>query len=78
MVLAIRWPTEDFTEYDEITVLQDVFPVVFACLFQDKRLLETKMKWLTVEFHSVSRITIEDGIIDWGLHDRQPFFLSKP
>ena len=41
--LAIRWPTEDFSEYDDITVLQDIFPAIFAYLFKDDGFLEAKV-----------------------------------
>ena len=28
--LAIRWSTQDYSKYDEITILQDLFPAIFA------------------------------------------------
>jgi hypothetical protein len=46
--LAIKWPTEEFSQYDDITVLQDVFPVVFAYLFDDCTFLEAKVEPNTV------------------------------
>jgi hypothetical protein len=39
--LAIRWPAGgDADSYDDITILQDLFPAVFAYLFADEQLLE--------------------------------------
>jgi hypothetical protein len=40
---AIKWPAEDFSKYDDVTVLQDLFPATFAHLFKDDKLLEEKV-----------------------------------
>ena len=41
--LAIKWPTEDFARYDDIAVLQDLFPAIFAYLYSDESILESKI-----------------------------------
>ena len=75
--LAIRWPTEDFTDYDEITVLQDLFPAVFAYLFQDTSILQAKVKPLTLEAHRISGVTVENNIIHGGINDGEPLFVTE-
>ncbi len=41
--LAIKWPSSDFEEYDDITILQDLFPAIFAYIFEDQGLLESRL-----------------------------------
>jgi hypothetical protein len=72
--LAIRWPTEDFDEYDDITVLQDVFPAIFAYLFQDPRLLEAKVESATFYKNAISGAAVVDGVIEGGIHSGEPLF----
>jgi hypothetical protein len=71
--LAIRWPTGDYAKYDDITVLQDIFPAVFAYLFNDERILESKIDTTTIS----SPVTVQNGIIYGGPHDGEPLFLTK-
>jgi hypothetical protein len=76
--LAIKWPTEDFSEYDDITVLQDIFPAIFAYLFKDNSLLEVKITPTTLE--SVVRISgasVQNGIIHGGINDGEPLFVDR-
>lgn len=75
--LAIRWPTEDFSEYDDITVLQDVFPAIFAYLFQDDRLLEAKVEPMTLDNAGISGAWVENGIIHVGINDGEPLFIGQ-
>ena len=72
--LAIRWPTEDFELYDEIVVLQDLFPVIFAYLFQDQRLLESKVEPATLESGRISGAAVVDGVIEGGIHNGEFLF----
>jgi hypothetical protein len=74
--LAIRWPTEDFSEYDDITVLQDIFPAVFAYLFEDDGFLVAKVASTT---HSVETCgaSVTNGTISGGINDGEPLFVDK-
>jgi hypothetical protein len=72
--LAIRWPAGgDADNYDDITVLQDLFPAVFAYLFADERLLESKIVPIT----NSTIVRVENGFIVGGMHDGQPLFLAE-
>ncbi len=74
--LAIRWPTEDFKHYDDITVLQDVFPAIFAGLFQDGTFLQAKVPSKTSTYE-ISGVWVEDGIIHGGINDGEPLFVGQ-
>lgn len=77
--LAIKWPTEDFAEYDDITVLQDVFPAIFAYLFDDGDFLEAKVEPNTLEGGwRTSGAQVKNGIIYGGINDGEPLFVSRP
>jgi len=74
-LLAIRWPTEDFEEYDNITVLQDLFPCVFGYLFKDRKMLEAKIDPVTLCTHiAISGAKVENGIIRGGINDGELLF----
>ena len=75
--LAIKWPTGDFTEYDDITVIQDVFPAVFAYLFEDDELLEAKVEPNTLEPARISGAQVKNGIIYGGINAGEPLFVSR-
>ena len=75
--LAIRWPTKDFEEYDDITVLQDLFPSIFAYLFKDETLLEAKVEPKTLEPYRVSGASVKNGIIYGGIDNGEPLFESR-
>lgn len=72
--LAIRWPSLDFEEYDDITVLQDMFPAIFAYIFQDQVLLESKIEPLTLSSGSISGVKVSDGTIIGGVDDGEALF----
>jgi hypothetical protein len=76
--LAIRWPTGDFVKYDDITVLQDVFPAVFAYLYKDPSLLEAKIEPMIPPewFSSISGAYVKDGTIVGGLNDGEPLYIA--
>lgn len=76
VLLAIRWPSPDFEAYDEITILQDLFPVIFAYMFEDKALLQTRLEPVTVEKAPISGVVVVNGIIHGGLDDGEPLFLG--
>ena len=70
--LGVRWPAEDYNEYDQITVLQDIFPAIFAWMYRDPALLESKIEPVTIN----SGVVVRDGVIFGGKDDGQPLFLS--
>lgn len=74
--LAIKWPTEDFSKYDDITVLQDLFPAIFAYLFKDENLLEAKVASTTLEDGTTSGASVKNGIIYGGINDGEPLFVD--
>lgn len=74
--LAIRWPTGDYARYDDITVLQDLFPSIFAYLFKDTKISEAKVPPETLWTVTTSGATVVDGIIHGGVNDGEPLFLS--
>jgi len=75
--LAIRWPDEEFSKYDDITVLQDIFPAIFAYLFRDEKFLDGKVPSLTVSTQAASGATVADGIIHGGINDGEALFLDR-
>jgi hypothetical protein len=74
--LAIRWPAKDFSQYDKITVIQDIFPAVFAYMLQDEMILKTKIDPTIVIDNVISGVTVNNGIIHGGINDGEPLFLS--
>jgi len=72
--LAIRWPSEDFEKFDDIVVLQDLFPAIFAYLFQDQALLESKVEPATLEGKRASGAAVVDGVIEGGIHSGESLF----
>jgi hypothetical protein len=75
--LAIRWPTGDFEAYDDITVLQDIFPAVFAYLYKDPAILEAKVEPILQLPNFISGVSVDNGVIDGGIDDGEPLFLSE-
>jgi hypothetical protein len=75
--LAIRWPTEEYDNYDEITVLQDVFPAIFAYLYSDAGILESKIEPVITYSYIISAASVNNGIIVGGIEDGEPLFLSE-
>ena len=76
--LAIRWPTDNFEEYDNITVLQDIFPVMFAYLYDDSQFLTATVAPETLSPWRIIGVSVSDGRISGGVHDGQLLFLSPP
>jgi hypothetical protein len=75
--LAIRWPDETYENYDQITVLQDIFPAVFAYLFNDPVFLDLRVPPVTIyEPSIVSGAVVDDGMIRGGVNDGEPLFES--
>ncbi len=74
--LAIRWPTEEYVKYDEITVLQDVFPAIFAYLYNDAGILESKIEPVITYSYIISAASVNDSMIVGGIDNGEPLFLS--
>ncbi len=74
--LAIRWPDGDFSGYDDITVLQDIFPAISAYLFNDRKFLEARIEPHTRNGIVISNAAVRDGIIIGGINDGEPLFLT--
>lgn len=72
--LAIKWPSSDFDEYDDITILQDLFPAIFSYIFEDQSLLESKIEPIMDNKDFLSGVQISDGIIIGGPDDGEPLF----
>lgn len=75
--LAIKWPTDSYKSYDQITVLQDLFPAIFSYLYDDPALLQMRVKPVTQFQFSTSGAYVEDGIIRGGVDDGEPLFLGE-
>jgi hypothetical protein len=74
--LAIRWPTGDYVNYDDITILQDLFPSVFAYLYKDATILEAKIEPIIPIPNWISGVSVNNGVILGGIDDGEPLFLS--
>jgi hypothetical protein len=74
--LAIRWPGRDFEKYDDITVLQDLFPSIFADIFSDRGMLKAKVDPVTIENQFTSGASVKNGIIYGGINNGEPLFTT--
>ena len=75
--LAIRWPANGgYESYDDITILQDVFPVVFAYLFDDPIFLKSMVEPVIPLNNHISGASVNDGLIIGGVDDGEPLFLT--
>ena len=74
--LAIRWPQDMAPKHDEIAILQDVFPVAFADLFEDDTLLSIKLEPSIEPQHrgTVAGVNVVDGIIIGGANNGERLF----
>lgn len=66
MLLAIRWPDQGYKEYDNITVLQDVFFSVFAYLTRDQSIFNHQLVGKTYPYGSIPEGAIIGGKVMWG------------
>ncbi|QYK50382.1 MAG: hypothetical protein KF701_08270 [Anaerolineales bacterium] len=78
--LAIRWPEgAQFEAYDEITVLQDLYPAILAYMHQDASILQYRVPPVTMFYPEyISDAAVDNGIIQGGKNDGEPLFLSQP
>ncbi len=73
--LAIRWPDDHYHRYDKIAILQDVFPAVFAYLYKDEEILQSRIKTRTVGA-AAGTVAVENGIVIGGADDGENLFES--
>ena len=74
--LAIKWSTEQFEEYDDIVVLQDIFPAIFSYIFQDVQILESKIQPTSLEPFIISNAKVADGFIEGGIDNGEALFIE--
>jgi len=72
--LAIRWPEGAEIEHGKIRILQDVFPVVFSYLFDDRSIQDATIPDITLKTGVTAGVTVENGIIRGGMDDGEPLF----
>lgn len=74
--LAIRWPNKDYAQEHDIVILQDIFPAVFAYLFDDHTLFEkTRIKpRKTISPQDICGVYIENGTVVGGIDNGKPLF----
>ncbi len=75
--LAIKWPHGEVPVNDDITVLQDVFPAIFAELFGDAGLLDIRVPPTTTRPQCISGASVSQGMIHGGMDDGEPLFLNS-
>lgn len=74
--LAIRWPDHEYAKTHNIVILQDIFPAVFAYLYDDDSLFnELRMEQVILNSDRILGVTVKDGIIGGGKNDGEPLFL---
>ena len=74
--LAIRWPKSDYATIHDIKILQDIFPAVFAYLYDDESLFDLlRMERITLSNQRTLGVKVDNGIIVGGKHDGEPLFL---
>ncbi len=74
--LAIKWPDNNYIPYDEITILQDIFPTVFAYMFDDRNFLEIRVSSESVDKNLLSGVYVKGGVIYHGINDGEKLFIS--
>ena len=74
--LAIRWPDENYATKHDIKILQDIFPAIFAYLFDDDSIFnKTRIKKrTTVSPQNICGVSIKEGIIVDGKDDGKLLF----
>ena len=74
--LAIRWPEHARVDHDSIGILQDVFPAVFAWMYDEPFALGARIERLTGG-DDMCGARVKDGIIEGGMDDGEPLFESS-
>jgi len=73
--LAVRWPTKEFEKYDDIVVLQDLFPVILAYIYEDPKIIDMKIEPEILSTEKINGATVKNGIIFGGINDGESLFL---
>ena len=74
--LAIKWPSDKHIKYDDIVIIQDVFPVIFSTIFDDAKFLQARIKPNTLRTEHTSSVSVLNGVIKGGPNDGEPLFLT--
>jgi len=74
--LAIKWPEDADIDDNHINILQDIFPAVFAYVFDDDTMLNTRVERATFDALSISGVRVRNGIIEGGIDDGRFLFNS--
>jgi len=72
--LAIKWPNDNYEYYDDIVVLQDLFPSILSYIYQDTSILQSKIEPRIMDIETISGVSVMDGIIIGGIDDGEPLF----
>ena len=77
--VAIRWPDNGYEDYDDLTILQDLFPVIFAYLYRDIDLLSTRpsSELLPKDRLGIAGVNVVDGIISAGKNRGERLFETE-
>ncbi|HNS33394.1 MAG TPA: hypothetical protein PKN36_10560 [bacterium] len=75
--LAIRWPKGTKIDHDKIEILQDIFPSVFAWMYDDPDILKSRIEQLTLFPDRVSGVRVRKGILEGGQDDGKPLFDTR-
>jgi hypothetical protein len=73
--LAVRWPTKDFEKFDDIVVLQDLFPAIFAYIYDDQSILDLRIEPEILSTEKINGASVKNGIIFGGINDGESLFL---
>ena len=74
-LLAIRWPDGEYAPYDDITVIQDIFPAIFSWMYRDTAVLASKVPPVTRwERNMAAGASVNNGVISGGVDDGELLF----
>lgn len=74
--LAIKYPDDFYPEFDNITILQDIFPSIFAYIYRDKSILDARLRPVISAQPVISGASVNNGVIIGGIDDGEPLFLG--
>ena len=60
--LAIRWPEDRPDESGDIKILQDIFPSIFAYLYDDRTYLDFRVDSTTLYTYAISGAYVKMGL----------------
>jgi hypothetical protein len=71
-MLAVRWPDDNYGEFDRILRIQDVFRSVSAYLLGDTSILDDRLPTLSFGFGGIPDGAVRDGIVAIGKDRGKP------